>query len=653
MAESMSSAMASIEAQFTGGVFEALDFTLEIRDRGVCRLGVGTRLGYVGPSSARRNEGIIGEIAEERATMAGRTLRVVESTADGFEATDDVFVIESALRAVPAETFEAVFRRVAEADLGRTAGLPLYGVIRIHLAFLFAQNRHPPMAIPHLVVLYRLLDDRLTDHEYEALRCEGIAADYRAVVRDVAAGHGVSVHGAERVGFRHVAWGFLHGLYGYGRLVLDQVVSLLWKSFQPRPAPTRTVVVPHVKRFESIRPVLDRLDHDFRVVLPIPTLAWLRHRDGRYRPVRRYHPTPVDAFATPARVLGTVRRGLRLTWAVLVRRSFDRRVRRFVAEEFGVTMPNTVSYVLGNLFAVHVPSLANTVVAEGMVADLDPEHVVVGSLGSRQQAILYAAIDAGVDTYHVPHSATTGYELVPPPGTVHFVAADHVVDHLAASDQLSSTANVVPAGRAQLVALRQRDITPRADWSADGLKVLVATQPFPDAIRNRFIDVVLDALETTPTSVDVVVKIHPNETPDFYERATNDRPFPVRVVDEDLHGHVAAADLVVTINSNVGLEAMVLGTPCVCVTAWEPLIRARPYATAGPVPVLETTAAATEFFADLTPERLDGLAAAEQEFVETSYLEGDPAERIARIIEAESPLPDDDPPSSGDGGDPN
>lgn len=569
---------------------------------------------------------------------ADGTLRIVEHLSDGPE--ENVFAIHPSLQNVPASEYEAIFRQISEADIPTATDLPLYGVIRIHFAFLFAQNNHPPMAIPHLIVLYRLLDEHLTDHEYDAVQCEELPPNYQAVVTDVAAKHDIPVRGTERFGFHRTILGLLAGLWRYLLLVLSQSVALLWKHVRHEPAPTKTVFVPHINRFDSTRSVLDGLDAPHEVILPTPTVTWLRHRNNQYATIREYDPTPLDYFATPWTMLDSLGRGARLATEVLVQRTFDRRLQRFLDTEFGVEMPNTVTYLLGNLFTVHVPSLANTVLAERMIAELTPENLVVGSLGSRQQAILYPAIRAGVNTYHVPHSATTGYELAPPPETVHFVPGEHVVDHLRESEQMSSVDNLAPTGRPQLVDVSERAVTPRNDSSAESLRIVVATQPFPDQIRERFISDVLGALEAVPEPIDVVVKIHPNENAVFYDAYTADRPYPVTVAETDLHGYLAGADLTITINSNVGLESMVLGTPVVCVNEWEPLIRARPYATLGPVPVLETKNDLGRFFAGFDGDRLDELTTAERGFVDESYLHCDAASEIARIVESDAHLPD-------------
>jgi hypothetical protein len=557
-------------------------------------------------------------------------LTITDRTPDGQ--TEDVLAVESSLLAVPVSEYEEIYRKIAEADITAETDLPLYGVIRTHFSFLFAQNDHPPMAIPHLVILFELLDEYLEDHEYERIRCEELSENYQAVVTDVAKKHGIPVDGTGRFGFHRLLRGFVAGIVGYFLLVGAQVVALVWKLFHRGAESTKTVFVPHVNRFDSTKPVLDALDHDHEVVVPVPTVTWLRERADRYDIVQTYDPTPLDYFATPFTMIDSVRRGIKLTVEVLLRRSFDQDIQQFLNDEFDVVMPNTLWYLLGNLFAVHVRSLPNAVIAERMIDRLQPENLIIGSLGSRQQAILYPAIDAGLKTYHVPHSATTGYELAPPPETTHFVPGPHTVEHLESSEQMTETNNLRATGRPQLLSLSAREFHQRDSSAPEAIRIVVATQPFPDPHRREFITDVLDGIAEVPGPVDTVIKIHPNESTAFYSDIVQDRNYPIRVAEADLHEYLTGADLVVTINSNVGLESMVLGTPAVCVDEWSPLIRARLYATSGPVPILRSPSEVSEFFAGLSSDRIEEMTAEQTAFVEEMYLHEDAAREIARTV---------------------
>lgn len=565
--------------------------------------------------------------------MSVGTLRVVERTAEGTEPPTDTFAIEDVLRTVETQSFDDIFREVAEAPVGRVAGLPVYQVLRLRLALSFAQNRKPPMAVTHLVVCYRALRNRVEVDGVTELTCdEALPDQYRAVVADVAAECDISVQGARPSG-RAARVGYILGLVGVVGVVLDLLASLVARWLFSWRSVGDVVFVPHVNRFDSTEPVLREMECDSTVVLPVATLDWLRHRCGKYERLKAYDPVPLDCLADLRTVGQIVVSMSRLTVAELGGRHTELALVAFLNDEFEVQMNRTVSYALGNAFRHHLHAVPYVLVSDAAFERLDASRLAVGSLGSQQEAILRAGIDRGLKTFHVPHSATIGYELTPPAETVHFVASDLAIDYLVETGQTSSIERVVAVGRPQLTALSEASITPREDWLEGAVRVVVATQRHPSHVRRTFARDVLDGLEDAPIAVDVVVKLHPNDSADFYADLIADRPFRVRVVSDDLHGWLAGADLTVTINSNVGLESLVLGTPVVTVVEWAPLVRARPYTLGGPVPVLESRSAVASFFADLDADGVEAWAEEQRAFVREHYLpDVDPAKRIAKLV---------------------
>jgi hypothetical protein len=134
-----------------------------------------------------------------------------------------------------------------------------------------------------------------------------------------------------------------------------------------------------------------------------------------------------------------------------------------------------------------------------------------------------------------------------------------------------------------------------------------------------------------------VVKIHPNERAAFYESLLDSLNLNViadTVVEtERLRTHLRTANLVVTINSNVGLEGMYVGTPCVCVNLWEPIISTYPYSSEGPAPVCQTIKEINDFFGTLTWNKLQQITEQQRNFAESYRYEYDTGERIAAHIE--------------------
>lgn len=556
------------------------------------------------------------------------TLRVLQD--NETLANDDVFTVESLLASRNSSEYDRVFRRIATTDPGDIAGVPLYEFTRTNLAFSFSQNAAPPDAITHLVVLYRALEDVFEERDPAAVEVGDLDPTYQAVVVDVARANDLPVRGIDE-GKRPTYWqGLVAGFLGLLLLVADQVFSLLWKPFVGGVESAPTVFIPLVNRFDSMQPVMDAYEGECRTVLPSATLTWLRDVRHRVPELATYDPSPLNYFTSPALLAWEIVSLVRFAWALTVEDAFRDQLRTLSRERLGVEFEETLGLVAANLYRTHLPAIPNLFVAERMLDVLDPGRVVVGSLGSRQQAVLVPARRRGLLTYHVPHTATTGYEVLPRPPTVHFVPGQVAVDHLESSEQAEDLSNLEPAGRPQLAALAY-DRPDEFDPVAEPLQVVVATQPFDDDIRRTFVRDVLDAVADSGRDVRVVVKIHPNERASFYDDPLAGREW-VDLATDDLQDHLLSADLVVTINSNVGLEAMVLGTPCVCVNEWSPMVRTRPYAEAGPVPVLTERAAITDFFADLDADGLADLRDAQHEYLDERFaLEGSP-ERIAEYV---------------------
>jgi hypothetical protein len=285
------------------------------------------------------------------------------------------------------------------------------------------------------------------------VECDDLDAGPQAVVADLASEHDLELRGVDGAKHPSSTRGFLVGLWGVLLVMLDQLFSLVWKRFHPSVEPAETVFVPLVNRFDSMRPFLDTYEGDHRVVLPSATLAWLRDVRHQVPELREYYTVPVSCFITAITVANEELQFGRLAVEVLLFDRFETSLRRFARANLGVPLDETIAYAVENVYRVHLLALPNLFSAERMLEALDPERLVVGSMGSRQAAILYPVCERGLYTYHVLHTATTDYEMVSPPDTAHFVTGIAAVDHLRASEQVSDTSNLVPTGRPELIEL--------------------------------------------------------------------------------------------------------------------------------------------------------------------------------------------------------
>jgi len=246
----------------------------------------------------------------------------------------------------------------------------------------------------------------------------------------------------------------------------------------------------------------------------------------------------------------------------------------------------------------------------------------------------------GIDIYHIPHTVVVPKEREQPlpPETTSFVPGKFGGTYLEDSFSSERLPTLVPAGRPYFDHTIPNTLDSNRGEHNGRLRLMIGTQDKPDLIRQQFLTTILDAIEMILfDDIDIVLKIHPSEKVTYYERLLDEYDGStehISIASDSLWDHVDWADIVLTINSNVGLEAMYAGTPCICVNHWKPFTPDFPWATSDSVPVLETRVELRDYLNSLDRKTIDELASTQSEFVDDAYRNPwDSADAIARYIE--------------------
>ncbi len=94
--------------------------------------------------------------------------------------------------------------------------------------------------------------------------------------------------------------------------------------------------------------------------------------------------------------------------------------------------------------------------------------------------------------------------------------------------------------------------------------IILATMIFPFELRNNLVYPTIKALTHLP-DCHLVIKLHPEEKPDFYKELINQYKLNATIVDDLslLHPLIKMSKLVIISNSTVGLEALILDKPLI------------------------------------------------------------------------------------------
>jgi len=562
----------------------------------------------------------------------GSGLLVVETREDLDSPTpsdEDVFVVREQLRALTREDYDRIYATLSNADLDSGVDLPVYDISWKHVI----GNRQG--RLHQLAMVGLRLRQYLDDRSYDRLVCgSGLDRGYRAVVTDIGTAEDVSVTGAGRpVTVAHRLQRVLVTSILVLPFLLDQLFGLLVGLVRSTPGEAETVFVPALGRLESTTPVLERATFEYEVVVAANASSWLwTLRDNR---LSSHDPTPLSVFTSVRCLVRQLSAYVGVNRQILFGGPLERQYAAVADEQLDLPLETTVEYAVVEAFRTRM--LVSVMMYElyGRIIDVtDCEKAVTGGLDPGGKSMAAAAIDAGATAFHIPHSIGVNTCPNPPPELVQFLAGSVDKRHYTESPQVVEPWTCVVTGRPYLTDLYSRRNEFQNDDSGP-FRIVLTTQPFEP--KREFVRHAVEAAATVDRAVEVVVKIHPSESPAEYDAIVKGRP-DVTVADGDLHEQLAAADLTMTINSNTGLESIILGTPTVVVNEWSPVYLDPNYVTYGTVPVMRSREEIAQFLADHFTDDLQDLWNDEFAFVRDGYeLDTDAAGNMLAAIERYGP----------------
>lgn len=563
----------------------------------------------------------------------GKTLIVVEDETaipEERETADQVLVLFDEYLSVDFDRVHSTFGQFAATDFESGTDLPVYRILWGHFVDSTNTCRHN---FVDAVNLFELLADEIEDNNIDHVRAVNLDRFYELLLLDVA--RELDVETNVRVPHKNLAnvVAYLGILVGILPFLIDQLLSFMIRPFIRGPKSVRTVFAVSPGRLESIGPVIEAFDDPYEVVPTPMTTALLLSSDLKAR-LQPYDILPPNVCLSARHFILEIRFVVHgVSRVLLTERRLAADLESFIFSEFGYRMEFSTWWLVNNLLNANaVRSLCYYFVYDAVFARTLPKTVVTNTAAPPGRALMAAGRDRGLSVFHVPHS-DINKKHSPEPSFLDCTvflsgsgAERFFEEHL---QYMDDTNGFEPLGRPYLDRLQSSG----SDTEGGRLRIVIAPSPLRETIRREFIETVLETLSAVGDPVDVLIKTHPGEDPAFYDPYRREYDF-VAVRSDGLYDALGSGDLVITINSNVGLEAMVLGTPTVCVNLWEPWTWNMGYAEMGPVPILQSTDDVRDFFDDLNTETLASLRRDQRAFVEAEYvLDGSAAAAIARYIE--------------------
>jgi hypothetical protein len=490
-------------------------------------------------------------------------------------------VLSEAIQQFDEDEANKLYDSLENMNVSHSYDVPVYSIVANQVWGGVQLHDSSPQSMELLIPLYRHLADHVSE-ETETLRCVGVSGRYLDLIRDLADNKNLELEVSETetesmttrsFAIRSVGWLFVS--------LFDAFVSLLLRPFFS-PSDADILVKYPIFRPDTFRPIETHAEMESDSVFTLLTLSYFL----RVRSVVDDQTTviPIRCFSTISSMIESYLFFVDLLYNLLISGRLELAVVDAVEAETDVRLDETV----GQLTRRAVWSNLSAYLYYGAACQIFEKEiydsVLLTSTGPSGKALAVPAATYDVDTYCLSHSIRLQPISVNQSFYTGVFTEGSIVNHAVERKRT----RFIPTGFPKhLNIYNLRDSMPSTDSTST---LLVATQPFPDMRKDFIHDVVLTLLNQTNWKV--VVKIHPREETSLYHRILsecginvdeNDR---LLLTDGDLYAWIGRSELLLTGNSNVGIESIILGTPAASYNPWSPDIRDPLYAKHGPVPIL-------------------------------------------------------------------
>lgn len=530
------------------------------------------------------------------------SLHIFQNANDVTDGVDNALIIEDMLRSISENEYYDTYGRLANLGVESGTNVPLYEIVWFKFTRVSDAGNDPNFA--QLVPLYDDIRSEIKSGSIGVIICHGLDRVYEQLLRDITRDCTVSLN------HESTDHGLLTGLEERGRLLfgavyrtgfvlIDELFGWILTLIFGLPGTTDTIFIPSLQRFQTTEPVLEHMQRSFRIVHLYPILFAL-FRGHEINEQYQNRTISIHRFSTPSAIVRQLLFVLvALPTEILFKREFETNLVDELESEFGIHMCSTVAYTLMRAILDALPQILTYYLVQEALDELEADNLVVSNDASIAGQSTWAAGEQfGTNNYYLPHSVARGTPRIPNFGAQTFVSGTGAKRHAESFDCKYDSGSYLPLGRPYLAEL-SRELPKNAGTDPrEPITLLVATQPL--GCRFEFLNAILSNCERSPIEHEVIVKIHPNESLETYRKVCDENDWECEIVDSNLWDNLSNADLLFTVNSNVGLEAMVAGTPCVAVNFWSHQNKNMPYVINGPVPLLESDAAVAEFFETLS-----------------------------------------------------
>lgn len=564
-----------------------------------------------------------------------QSIIVKEQGSEESSCTDQTFIISDALQDTTDQEYDQIYKLLSNANVEISNRVPMYEMCWAHLV----KSRHGNLH--ELVLLSIQLDKALSEMEPDKLICESnLDRGYLSVAKDLADKHDINVitQNQSTVSPLDNIQRFLKNSILILPFLFDELFSLLWKRITREPQQTEIVLIPSLRRINSMLSIIDKIgDSDYenyKISCTSKVSSHGRNINWEYLKsnLAQHSMEPYSASTSINCILRQILAYIQVSKNILFRNESIHDIADIIEDETDIKLYHTIRYSVYEGFRTRdFLSIFFYELTKNVIRQSNCEKLVIGGASPSRRAMAHAAIDTEVSVYLVDHGISVGDSPNLPSELTHLVSGKLEKQNYERSNQIQEPWDWVVTGRPYLEDLYKKySSAEKTPPNNDRLRILVATQPLP--CRHELVEDIISSVNQSPITAEILIKVHPSETKSTYESYSR-KHSNVSVADSDLFTRLLNSDVTITIHSNVGIESILAGTPSVCVNKWKPKIPDPYYAEYGPIPILRSQGELSDILTQLDSAERKRLLNDQKQFVHESFeLNTDTAENMKKVI---------------------
>jgi hypothetical protein len=545
----------------------------------------------------------------------------------------ETFVITDALSAKNSSKLRNIFVDFSSISVGSESNTPLYKLLWPHIV----SSRGDSCGLSELIVLFNHLASVVRENEIDiVVPHRDLKRCHVALLEDIS--NECNTRLCKKPNQARSKWE-KHGkkYFRIGLILTYQVFSLLLRNLGKSVRKKDVIFVPQSGREKSITPVLEEADFEYGV----RDYALLRHIKFEYNreseltarnSLSLWAGADISAVYEEIKLVGSI------VLSLMTRRKMEFQVAKHISSEYGLEIPNSVRASCQRVYLDRMDQAISFIACKSLIEKTECDAVVAGGPTHPCRGLLLAAETLNTDSYLIPHGITRPLEPLAPASATMFVPGPLGASHLKNTFPPDRLPEIIATGRPYLDA-QYENRKPHFNLPGGGspVQIVLATQNFPDSIRKSFLRTALSGLSHIDRRTNVIIKTHPSESDKIYHSMIDSidckSSISIGLCKCGLEKALTEAHLLFTVNSNVAVESIVIGTPSISINIFRPCIPAYPYVTSGLVPELTSQLQVNKFCKNLSIEKIGSLMKEQSSTLNEQYFLGENSSRkIAKHI---------------------